>query len=167
MRLGPRAWTLLLLFCACAQRAPSPRNAGDVRETVFDRYTPLSRAEEIARRTLTPLTFRIGQQALASRGEAFRQQQIDLAKESFVVYLPGGAPPKDGYGLLVFIARRTPATRRGSSTAASRWRCSPGRISAPGIRSIPSGSTSAGSPAARARRRSPRWPTPTCSAASC
>jgi len=110
-RLDPRAWTLLLLVCSCAQRAPSPQNTGGLREMVFDRYTPLSRTEEIARRTLTPLTFRIGQKALASRGEAFSEHQIDLAKESFVVYVPAGAPAKDGYGLLVFIAPWSEATR--------------------------------------------------------
>ncbi len=110
-RLDPRAWRLLLLLCACAQRAPSPQNTGGGREMVFDRYTPLSRTEEIARRTLTPLTFRIGQQALASRGEVFSEHQIDLARESFVVYVPAGAPAKDGYGLLVFIAPWSEATR--------------------------------------------------------
>jgi len=33
---------------------------------VFDRYTPLSRNEEIARRTLTPLTFRRDQAPVAT-----------------------------------------------------------------------------------------------------
>jgi pimeloyl-ACP methyl ester carboxylesterase len=94
----------LLWLGACAQRTPSPQGDGAVQEVVFDRYTPLARTEEIARRTLTPLTFRVGQQALAAKGETFREHQIDLRKESFIVYVPAGAPGKDGYGLLVFIA---------------------------------------------------------------
>lgn len=95
--------TLLLALHACAQRAPAAQIGGTLQEVVFDRYTPLSRNEEIARRTLTPLTFRRGQEVLAATGQAFREQPIDLTKEKFVVYVPGGAPPRDGYGLLVFI----------------------------------------------------------------
>src|SRR6266478_9146450 len=41
---------------ACAQRAPAPLTGGALQEVVFDRYSPLARNEEIARRTLTPLT---------------------------------------------------------------------------------------------------------------
>lgn len=103
--------SLLLSLWACAQPAPAPQTGGALQEVVFDRYTPLSRNEEIARRTLTPLTFRRGQQILAATGRAFREQPIDLTKQKFAVYVPGGAPPKDGYGLLVFIAPWPEATR--------------------------------------------------------
>ncbi len=78
---------------------------------VFTQYSPLSRTAEIARRTLTPVTFGRGQQALSAKGLQLREQAIDLAQEKFVIYLPAGAPPKDGYGLLVFVAPWPEATR--------------------------------------------------------
>lgn len=103
-QLNAGALSLLVSLWACAQPAPAPQTGGVLQETVFDRYSPLSRSEEIARRTLTPLMFRRGQQAFAAAGRALREQSIDLTKERFAVYVPGGAPPKDGYGLLVFIS---------------------------------------------------------------
>jgi len=77
----------------------------------LDRYSSLSRNEEIARRTLSPLTQRRGQQMLAATRQAFRDQPIDLTKERFTVYVPGGPPAKEGFGLLVFIAPWSEATR--------------------------------------------------------
>ena len=102
-RADASALSLLLSVWACAQRAPAPQTGGALQRVVFDRYSPLSRSEEIARRTLTPLMFQRGQQGLAATGRAFREQPIDLTGESFALHVPGGAPPKDGYGLLVFI----------------------------------------------------------------
>jgi hypothetical protein len=96
---------LLLLLSRCAhQAAPPPvppeRHQLDV---TFTEYSPLSRNLEIARRTLTPLTFGLVQQVLATKGEALQEQPIDLTKEKFTLYIPAGAPPKAGYGLLVFV----------------------------------------------------------------
>jgi hypothetical protein len=93
----------LLSVWACAQRAPAPQTGSVLQHSIFDRYSPLSRNEEIARRALTPLMWQRGQQMLAATGRALHEQPIDLTKERFAVYVPGGAPPKDGYGLLVFI----------------------------------------------------------------
>src|SRR5262245_7085220 len=79
-----------LLLCACAQQAPAPQASGGLQDVIFDRYSPLSRNEEIARRTMTPLTWHRSQQVLSSRGQGFRDQPIDLTKERFVVYVPSG-----------------------------------------------------------------------------
>jgi pimeloyl-ACP methyl ester carboxylesterase len=103
--------SLLLCVWACAQRPPVAEAIGAVQEVVFDRYTPLSRNEEIARRTLTPLTFQHGQAMLAATRQQFLEQPIDLTKEKFTLYVPDGAPPKEGYGLLVFIAPWSEPTR--------------------------------------------------------
>lgn len=104
------ATSLSLLVLSCAQPAPVPRPEGALREVTFDRYSSYSRNQEIARRTLTPLTLRYGQQMLETTGQAFRDQPIDLTKERFTLYVPGVAP-KDGYGLLVFIAPWNEPTR--------------------------------------------------------
>ncbi len=72
---------------------------------VFTTYSPLSRNVEIARRALPPLTARrVSQGPLAA-------QAIDLAHEKFDVYIPPGAPPPAGYGLVVFIAPWPDPTR--------------------------------------------------------
>jgi pimeloyl-ACP methyl ester carboxylesterase len=70
---------------------------------VFGDYTPLSSSAELARRLLSPLNAWRLQQASARPGQALRAQPIDLAHESFAVYVPPGAPPPHGYALLVFV----------------------------------------------------------------
>ncbi len=95
----------LITSAGCARRgAALSGEEGPQHEEVFTIYSPLSRNAEILRRTLPPLTFRRGQQALADRGQALAEQSIDLAKETFAVYVPPGPPPKNGYGLLVFVS---------------------------------------------------------------
>jgi hypothetical protein len=96
-----RPLTLLLALTACARQAipESP-----TRDVVFTGYSPLSREAEIGRRTLTPITYALGKIALASSGKELREQQIDVAAERFALYVPAGAPPKKGYGLLVFVS---------------------------------------------------------------
>ncbi|HEY6910810.1 MAG TPA: PHB depolymerase family esterase [Myxococcales bacterium] len=96
---------LAVCIClACARQAVPGPPATQLHDVVFDRYSPLSDSAEIARRTLTPLTFLHGQQLLASRGQALGGQPVDLSKEKFAVYVSAGAPPPAGYGLLVFIS---------------------------------------------------------------
>src|SRR5205814_6589584 len=70
----------------------------------------LSRSAEIARRTLPPLTLRRVQRTLSARGQELTAQMIDLRKEKFTVYVPAGAPPAGGYGLVVFVAPWSGAT---------------------------------------------------------
>jgi pimeloyl-ACP methyl ester carboxylesterase len=79
-------------------------------DLTFDRYTPLSSNSEMARRTLTPLTARRIEQ-MKARGNALREQPIDLAKEKFSLYLPAGPQPPAGYGLIVFIPPWAEPTR--------------------------------------------------------
>ena len=101
--MAPRA-AILLLSIACVREA-APLPPGELLdEMVFTRDSPLSRNAEIARRTLSPLTLRRGQDALAAHRQVLLDQPIDPSRERFALYLPAGAPPKDGYGLLVFVS---------------------------------------------------------------
>jgi pimeloyl-ACP methyl ester carboxylesterase len=102
---------------ACAHERARPGPAGVALDDVtFTVYSPLSRPEEIARRTLPPRLLAAGQRALAAAGRALAEQQVDLAAERFSVYVPAGGPPPGGYGLLVFVAPWQEATRP------RRWR---------------------------------------------
>ena len=105
------ALSLLLLVAGCAPQAGNLLPPSRTVEVTFTRYSPLSRNTEIARRTLPPLTFQRVQQALAGNVTALREQPIDLTKEKFVVYVPAGPKPTNGYGLLVFVAPWDEATR--------------------------------------------------------
>jgi pimeloyl-ACP methyl ester carboxylesterase len=116
------SWLAVVLLClgashgGCTRRGSGRGSAGSVEEVVFTEYSPLSRAEEIARRTLTPLTFRRGQEVMAARGKQLSGQQIDLANERFAVFVPDVAPPIAGYGLLVFVSPAPQAVHP------NRWR---------------------------------------------
>ena len=117
MKASIAALLLLPSFSGCAHRSADPRTAASQqRDVIFTEYSPLSRAEEILRRTLPPLTFRRAQQALLARKQALAEQAIDLTQERFAVYVPEGAPPSSGYGLLVFVAPWPQATEP------RRWR---------------------------------------------
>ncbi|HWE23826.1 MAG TPA: hypothetical protein VG496_07780, partial [Myxococcales bacterium] len=107
MRKRPRILGALCaagLLSGCAHDKAPAGSPGTTEDVTFTRYSPLSRSEEIARRTLPPLTFRRLQEGFAAKGMKLREQPVDLAKEKFAVYLPAGARPKDGYGLFVFIS---------------------------------------------------------------
>ena len=67
---------------------------------VFTEYSPLSRSAELARRTLSPLANLALTRALGA--SSLRDQGIDLARETFSVYVPARRPAQ-GFGLLVFI----------------------------------------------------------------
>ena len=111
------AVALAALAAACAHEPARPGPAGTaLDDAIFTAYSPLSRAEEIARRTLSPLVLAAGQRALAAGGRALVEQQIDLSTERFSVYVPAGDPPPQGYGLLVFVAPWQEASRP------RRWR---------------------------------------------
>lgn len=94
----------LLSLSGCAHQAAPPSPSGSYQlNVVFTKYSPLSRNLEIGRRTLTPLTFDVAQRALSANTQALREQPIDLTQEKFTIYIPAGAPPQAGYGLLVFV----------------------------------------------------------------
>lgn len=101
-----RRSALLVAVAACA--TTYGRTETDV---VFARYSALSSNAEIARRALPPLTYRRFQQTLAAGTAVLSEQPIALAREKFDLYVPAGAPPPGGWGLLVFIAPWTEPTR--------------------------------------------------------
>lgn len=68
------------------------------RNVIFTAYSPLSGSLEVARRTLSPLA----DAEVARVSARLRPQAIELAQESFVVYVPPQRPAR-GYALLAFI----------------------------------------------------------------
>ncbi|HEU4731019.1 MAG TPA: alpha/beta hydrolase [Kofleriaceae bacterium] len=100
------ALAVLLVLGACAS---SHGYAQD--DVVFTRYSALSRNAELARRTLPPRTYRALVHELAARHQQLAEQAIDLPKEKFDLYVPAGAPPPAGYGLLVFVSPGSGPTR--------------------------------------------------------
>ena len=113
---GPGALLLLALGAACGPAHEPPQPPGELLDEVtFTRYTPLSSNLELARRALPPLTVRDMRRAI-ERGQALAEQAVDLSRERFTVYVPAGPPPKEGYGLLVYVAPWAEPTRP------KRWR---------------------------------------------
>ncbi len=89
------------LLAGCAPRADS-RPPGMQEDVTFTRDSPLATGDEIARRTLTPLTYAALEVRLDAQRKAL-ETAVDLPKERFSVYVPGGAPPPSGWGLLVYV----------------------------------------------------------------
>jgi len=98
----PSSWRTLLATLGLAGAAATPAIAADdglMRDVTFGDYAAAASSSELARRLLTPLAFERIRPRLANA----KAQPLDLAQERFVVYVPRGAPPPEGYGLLVFI----------------------------------------------------------------
>jgi hypothetical protein len=78
--------------------------AGLKNGVVFTEYSALSTSTELVRRLFSPLSaLRVNQEA-ARAGTTLRGQPIDLASESFSIYVPAHPyPPLHGYSLLVFV----------------------------------------------------------------
>lgn len=83
--------------------ADSSPSSGTLSEIHFADYTPLSSNMELARRTLSPLKAAELPKFLAQNAERLSEQPVDLAQESFALYVPAPEPPQ-GYGLVVFVA---------------------------------------------------------------
>lgn len=94
------AATLISLPAAAAD-APVA-TTGLQPHVVFARDAPLAHSAELVRRLLSPLNALRVNRAAARSGQAMREQPLDPARESFVVYVPAHAPPQ-GYALLVFV----------------------------------------------------------------
>src|SRR5450759_2210725 len=91
-----------LLACCAAAGDPPKGIAGLQRNVVFTEYSPLSRSTELLRRLFSPLNaLRVVEESTSS-GNPLREQRVDLANETFTVYVPPHAPPH-GYALLVFV----------------------------------------------------------------
>ncbi len=99
---APLVVAAAVLIAGCAVRE-APRPPGAQEDVTFSSYSPLAGDAEMARRTLTPLTWAAVEARLTASGEALRPSAVDLSKERFSLYVPGGAPPAAGWGLLVFI----------------------------------------------------------------
>ena len=82
--------------------ADSSPSSGTLSEIRFADYTPLSSNMELARRMLSPLQEAELPKALAQKRERLSEQPVDLAQESFALYVPAREPPQ-GYGLVVFV----------------------------------------------------------------
>jgi pimeloyl-ACP methyl ester carboxylesterase len=94
-----RAVLPLLAVAACATTSGRVQTA-----VVFTQYSPLSRNLEVVRRVLPPLARHAMERELATANRTLAEQSIDLAKEKFDLFIPSGAPPPSGYGLVVYIA---------------------------------------------------------------
>jgi hypothetical protein len=89
---------LAAVFIASSLWIPQTRAAdGPQKIVTFDTASPLSSAAEIARRAFSPL--RAHRLAAANH---LNGQTVDIAKESFLLYVPAQKPPQ-GYALLVFV----------------------------------------------------------------
>jgi len=111
------AFLAALLPAGLSAAEPAGRGPrGTQHELPLAEGSPLAAGLEIARRALTPLTFRAVERQLLATGQALRDDPLDPERDAFSVYVPPGDPPPRGYGLLVFIAPWEEATRP------RRWR---------------------------------------------
>jgi len=102
MQRPHRAWRALLaaLGLAGAGAAATCRaDDGLMKNVTFADASAAASSAELARRLLTPLAYR---RVAPHLGDA-RTMPLDVAKERFAVYVPRGAPPPNGYAVLVFI----------------------------------------------------------------
>ncbi|HEX9158786.1 MAG TPA: PHB depolymerase family esterase [Rhizomicrobium sp.] len=83
--------------------ADSSSASGTLSEIHFADYTPLSSNRELTRRILSPLHEAELTKYLAQKNERLSEHPVDLAQESFALYVPAREPPQ-GYGLVVFVA---------------------------------------------------------------
>jgi pimeloyl-ACP methyl ester carboxylesterase len=103
-RTSRSAWRSLLaaLGIAGLGSAPATGSAADggfMRDVTFADASAAASSAELARRLLTPLAYR---RVAPHLGDA-RAMPLDVAKERFAIYVPEGAPPPNGYALLVFV----------------------------------------------------------------
>ena len=82
-----------LLACCAAAGDPPTGSASLRRDVVFTEYSPLSRSTELLRRLFSPLNALRVLEESTSSGKPLREQPVDLANETFTVYVPPHAPP--------------------------------------------------------------------------
>jgi pimeloyl-ACP methyl ester carboxylesterase len=70
-----------------------------MKDVTFADTAAAASSAELARRLLTPLAYR----RISPRLGDARAMPLDIANERFAIYIPEGAPPPDGYAVLVFI----------------------------------------------------------------
>lgn len=96
-----------IAIAACCLTGPDPALAQSsspgIRDNVhFSRYGSLAQSSEILGRVFTPLTLADIRRDLARTGKSLSETPLDLAAESFLVFVPSQKPP-GGYGLMVFV----------------------------------------------------------------
>jgi pimeloyl-ACP methyl ester carboxylesterase len=79
-----------------------PAELTGLHDVVLTQYSPLSANTELARRLLSPLTAARLPQLLARSEKGLTEQPINLAEETFLLYVPAHAPV-NGYALLIFV----------------------------------------------------------------
>jgi pimeloyl-ACP methyl ester carboxylesterase len=101
MKKRRSAWRTLLaaLGIAGLGSAPCAAEGTLLKDVTFADASAAATSAELARRLLTPLAYR----RVAPHLRDARAMPLDVARERFAVYVPEGAPPPDGYAVLVFI----------------------------------------------------------------
>mgnify|MGYP001565989832 CR=1 FL=1 len=94
-----------LLASALLVAMPCLASAGLMKDVTFHEPSPLAGAGELARRLLP----RDAYERIAPQLASARALSVDLANERFAVYVPDAAPPRGGYGVLVFVPPWTQA----------------------------------------------------------
>jgi dienelactone hydrolase len=113
----------LIPLCAMAMALPAfcaelaGGTTGLQTNVVLSDYSALARSSELLRRFLSPLNALRVSQAATRSAQPLREAPLDLANETFVVYVPARAPP-EGYALLVFVPPWETATLPAHWTAA-------------------------------------------------
>lgn len=89
------------IFCAAALTiaAAAP---GSEQAVTFTSYDARSSNAVLAERLVTPLAAELTRRDMAARGQRLAEQPINLAEESFRLFVPADQPAA-GYGLLVFV----------------------------------------------------------------
>ncbi len=94
------AWVL-----ACLAGLAGADTPGVQRDLVFEQMSPLAHPERVFERMASPLA----SAAMRERLHAARARSddpwpaLDLARERFELFVPDGAPPDSGFGLVVFV----------------------------------------------------------------
>jgi dienelactone hydrolase len=106
---------LIALFAHASDQGAAA--VGLQSNVAFTDYSPLSGSEALATRLLSPLNLEQMFREAARSGLKLRAQSVDLAKESYAIFVPEQVPP-EGYSLLVFISPLQTATVPASWVAA-------------------------------------------------
>ncbi|GEM_PF-236725 len=83
--------------------ASLPHPGGVQQDVVLTDYPSFARADELLRRTVSPLNVLQIRRQLLQSGESLKEESIEPKQERFVLYVPPGPPPPSGYALLVFV----------------------------------------------------------------
>jgi hypothetical protein len=97
-----RAVLALMLAVAAQPALAADFPTGLLQDVIFTEYSPWSRPAELLRRAGSPLLNHRAAQMAKTSGVTLREQDIDLSRERFALYVPEQAPPQ-GYALLVFV----------------------------------------------------------------